>query len=354
MYHESTALKRSWFSRLFSGLGNIFLRLFNIICSLIVSAMNIYVSFNHTWTLFMSVGQAGNLALAATIGCELAFIQSSISMVVASIKRKNPGFYIWFVFTIGTGLVMWSNISATLESGQYWLVCVLLGLVPPVMMWGSKGILSSAIMGDKDSKQDEVKRLNEIIAQLKKELTELQTAYETLKTNTPPMVASENRSNEPLFEQTISQPTVAEPSEQTESKQEPSEPIESEQELESSPSVPAEQEANQPMPPEEQDEEETDQPEFKQEDLTESNQPVEVDEQESGPSEQEQPTSIESVTPQPHLLTKEQVKAKAIEYKTHHHEWPSIKHLREMTGCDLRIAAEVLNELKTQRNKRSA
>jgi hypothetical protein len=106
--------------------------------------MNIFVSFNHTWTLFMSGGLSGNLALAATIGCELAFIQSSVNMIVAGLRRRRPGTPVIFVWIVGTGLVIWSNVSA---GWGYGIVCILLGLVPPSLMLGSKGIFSWEIMG---------------------------------------------------------------------------------------------------------------------------------------------------------------------------------------------------------------
>lgn len=126
--------------------GTFFLGVFNIVCSSTIIAVNIFVSFNHTLVLFRSVGWDGSIGLAATIGCELAFIQSSVNMMIHSLRRKRPSLSIVFVFTIGTGLIMWSNISSTLESPGYWMVCVLLGLVPPLMMWGSKGVLADSIM----------------------------------------------------------------------------------------------------------------------------------------------------------------------------------------------------------------
>lgn len=119
---------------------------FNIIASLVVMATNIFVSFNHTWELFMSGGLNQTLALAATIGCELTFIQSSLNMVVSYLMKRDAGFPVKVMFWLGSALVTWSNIAAGWGSAINVLVGVLLGLVPPVFLLGSKSVLSWSLL----------------------------------------------------------------------------------------------------------------------------------------------------------------------------------------------------------------
>lgn len=121
------------------------MKVFNITISFAIIALNIYVSFNHTLTLFRAGGfsQGGLLDflpidIAAVVAAELVFFMGCVNIIYSRVKNIPAGLPAYLTGGLGVCLIMWSNIYTHTNYGPVGIilgVCVPLGIVFSELMF---------------------------------------------------------------------------------------------------------------------------------------------------------------------------------------------------------------------------
>lgn len=135
------------------------MRIFNIIVSFAIVALNIYVSFNHTLTLFQDGGFAKEgllsflrIDLASVIAAELVFFMGCVNIINSHIQNRPAGYPAYLTSVLGVILIGWSNVYAQWEYGFMGFV---LGLSVPVGIVLSELMFSHSIASYHSSKEIE-------------------------------------------------------------------------------------------------------------------------------------------------------------------------------------------------------
>lgn len=129
--------------RLLRFLVDVFANIMNIIVSLIIILLNVYVSWNHTLELFHKAGftRQGYMDIAGVCAVELTFLLGSCHIIGARMKGRVPGIGSILTGCLGVALIMWSNISAGVSHG---ITGVIIGIVVPLSIIACETILADA------------------------------------------------------------------------------------------------------------------------------------------------------------------------------------------------------------------
>jgi predicted nucleic acid-binding protein len=137
------------------------MRIFNIVVSFAIVALNIYVSFTHTLTLFRDGGFAQEglfsflrIDLAAVIAAELVFFMGCVNIINAHIQHRPAGYPAYLTSGLGVILIGWSNVYAQWEYGFMGFV---LGLSVPIGIVLSELMFSHSVSSYQRNQEDDTK-----------------------------------------------------------------------------------------------------------------------------------------------------------------------------------------------------
>lgn len=146
--------------------------------------LNIYVSFNHTLTLFQEGGfaQEGLLSflridLAAVIATELVFFMGCVNIINSHIQNRPAGYPAYLTSGLGVILIGWSNVYAQWEYG---LMGFVLGLSVPIGIVLSELMFSHSV-ASYHKMEERVNELDEQIEKSDRQLTRLNNSIKKVK-----------------------------------------------------------------------------------------------------------------------------------------------------------------------------
>lgn len=153
----------------------------NILVSLIIILLNVYVSWNHTLELFHEAGftREGYMDIAGVCAVELTFLLGSCHVIGARVKGRKPGWGSILTGALGVGLIMWSNIRAGVDYG---ITGVIIGIAVPLSI-----ILCETILADAwRSQVEEQEKEQPVLAQDAQKPDPIAQAQETVTADQEP------------------------------------------------------------------------------------------------------------------------------------------------------------------------
>lgn len=123
---------------------------------IVVLGCSMWVSFNHTLTLYWAGHFRNGLNWGGTIAAETAFLMGVLMIFDSHRKGYKPPWQAKMLFYTGLGVVGWSNASAGLgyeKSGKW--TGVVLGVLVLVFIFGAESVLSHSYMRNRAKKEND-------------------------------------------------------------------------------------------------------------------------------------------------------------------------------------------------------